>query len=118
MAFAAFMPLIPSLPGLLDSSLSIGRSKLSFSVWVSTTLLVEFFGLVLCLNGLFNLEPVASRPVPVGIGPSRAGVYFVFYVVTVSVVYIAAGLLDAACTFMHNVKHHAEATAKSDDSRS
>jgi hypothetical protein len=95
LSLALVPPLVPSLPGLLGSSLSLGRSKLSFAIWVVSTWLVQFLGLMLCINVVFNPELVAAGPAPIGVGPSRQGMLFLAYIVFVFVMYIGASILDS-----------------------
>ncbi len=99
LAFAGFVGILPSVPGLLCSSLSLGRSSTAFLSWSVGTAIVQVSGLVIFAYTFTNPETQALGPVPVGRGPSTGGMLLVGYVLFSSLVYTCVAVFDGVRFF-------------------
>ena len=99
LAFAGFVGILPSVPGLLCSSLSLGRSSTAFLSWSVGTAIVQVSGLVIFAYTFTNPETQALGPVPIGLGPSTGGMLLVGYVLFSSLVYTCVAVFDCVRFF-------------------
>jgi hypothetical protein len=94
LAIAGFVGILPSIPGLLCSSMSIGRGSNAFLSWCVGTALVQLSGLIIFAFTYSNPEIQPLGPVPIGRGPSTGGMLLVGYVLFSSLVYTCVAVFD------------------------